>query len=299
MNALIGDLCYWEGKLETSTRYLREALIPWDVSKAKSLAERSGLDAHCVALAYIAHNEFAMGYPDRSQVTMAESLRDIQKLGHAQTSGHCLGLAGWLAVFRRDPVAARQLANRTIDYCHEQGLAFWEPSGYLVDGWALIQEGRGHEGTQRMHQGFANRRAAGAALVHSSFHAILAECHGKAGEFDIGLALIDEALAHVERSGERLSESELYRVRGELLLSKASNANAAVECFERAITVAREQDAKLLELRATSSLARLWRDQGKRKEAHELLAPMYNWFTEGFDTKDLNDAEAVLAELKA
>ena len=200
-------------------------------------------------------------------------------------------------MFRRDLVAARQLANRTIDYCHEQRLMFWEASGYLVDGWALIQEGKGHEGTERMHQGFAIRRAAGAALVHSSFHAILAECHGRMGEFDTGLTLIDEGLNHVERSGERISESELHRVRGELLLSKARDASAAALCFQRAIAVAREQDAKLLELRATSSLATLWRDQGKRKEAHELLASVYSWFTEGFDTKDLKEAKALLSEL--
>ena len=299
MNMLIGDMCYWEGKFGTSRRHLSAALIPWNVSTAKSLAERSGLDAHCIALAYVAHNELATGYPDRSQATIAEALRDAQKLGHAQTLGHCLGLAAWLAVFRRDPVAARQLANRTIDYCHEQRLTFWEPSGYLADGWALIQERKVGEGTKRMHQGFAIRRAAGAALVHSSFHAVLAECHGKAGEFDTGLALIDEALVHVEESGERLSESELCRVRGELLLSKTSDVDAAAECFERAIKVAREQEAKLFELRATSSLARLWRDQEKRKEAYGLIAPVYDWFTEGFGTKDLNDAKAVLAELKA
>ncbi len=299
MNMVIGDMCYWEGKFGTARHYLSEALIPWDVSTAKSLAERSGLDAHCIALAYVAHNEFAMGYPDRSQVAIAESVQDALKLGHAQSVGHCLGVAGWLAVFRRDPSAARQLANRTIDYCHEQGLTFWEASGYLVDGWVLIQEGKVHEGTQRMHQGFAIRRAAGAALAHSSFHAILAECHGKAGEFDMGLALIDEALVHVEWSGERLSESELHRVRGELLLSKARDVSAAARCFERAIAVARGQDAKLFELRATSSLARLWRDQGKRKEAYGLLAPVHNWFTEGFDTKDLKEVKAILAELKA
>ncbi len=300
MNMLIGDLCYWEGNFGTARRCLSEALIPWDVSKAKSLAERSGLDAHCVGLAYVAHIEFAMGYPDRSQATLAESLRDAQLLGHAQSRGHCLGLAGWLAVFRRDPVAARQLANRTIEYCREQRVMFWEASGYLVDGWALIQEGKMHEGAERMHQGFTIRRAAGAALVHSSFQAVLAECHGMVGEYDTGLTLVEEGLTHVEWSGERTSESELHRVRGELLLAKAAEANteAAAQCFDRAIAVARQQGAKLLELRSTLSLARLRRDQSKRKDAHDLLAPVYNWFTEGFDTKDLKEAKALLEELQ-
>ena len=178
---------------------------------------------------------------------------------------------------------------------------FWEASGYLVDGWALIQEGKMHEGTERMHQGFAIRRAAGAALVHSSFQAVLAECHGIAGEFDTGLSLIEEGLTHVEWSGERTSESELHRVRGELLLAKADEANsdAAAQCFERAIAVARQQDAKLFELRSTLSLARLRRSQGRRKEAREMMLPIYNWFTEGFDTKDLKDAKVLLDELRA
>jgi predicted ATPase len=298
MKMVTGDLCYWEGKLGSAKQYLSEALIPWDATTAKSLAERSGLDAHSIGLAYIAHNEFALGYPDRSRGALAEALQDVDKLGHAQSIGHCLGLAGWLAVFRRDLEAARQLAKRTIDYCHEQRLIFWEASAYLVDGWVLIQDGKVREGVERMHQGFAIRRAAGAALVHANFQAILAECHGKAGKCDAGLALIDEALVHVQRSGERLAEPELYRVRGELVLSKASDLGACAECFERAIAVARGQNAKLYELRATSSLAKLWRQSGKRKEAYDLLAPIYNGFTEGFDTRDLQEAKALLAEVK-
>ena len=203
-------------------------------------------------------------------------------------------------MFRRDPVAARQLANSTIEYCRDQRLMFWEASGYLVDGWALIQEGKLHEGTERMQQGFTIRRAAGAALVHSSFQAVLAECHGLAGEFDIGLTLIEVGLTHAERSGERIAESELYRVRGELLLARSSEANAeiAAQCFERAITVARQQEAKLYELRSALSLARLRRSQGKLKEALDLLAPIYGWFTEGFDTKDLKEAKALLQSLR-
>src|SRR5258708_28819918 len=151
-----------------------------------------------------------------------------------------------------------------------------------------------------MHEGFTIRRAAGAALVHSSCQAVLAECHGIAGEYDTGLTLIEEGLTHVEWSGERTSESELHRVRGQLLLAKADEANsdAAAQCFERAIVVAREQGARLFELRSSVSLAHLRGGQGKRKEAHELLAPVYNWFTEGFDTKDLKEAKAMLEGLR-
>ena len=299
MNMLNGDLCYWEGQFAAAREYLKQALIPWDLTKAKPLTERTGLDAHCIALAYVGLNEFAMGYPDRSQVAISESLRDAQKLGHAQTRGHCLGLAGWLAVYKRDLAQARQLAARTIEYCREQRLMFWEPSGYLVEGWVMIQDGQVIEGIRRMQQGIDIRRAAGAALVHSSFYAVLAECHGKAGKFDAGLALIGEGLTHVERSGERSSEAELLRVQGELLLPKSLNENVASQSFEKAIKVARDQDAKLFELRASRSLARLWQTRGKPKEARELLAPVYDRFTEGFDTKDLKEAKALLEDLAA
>ena len=297
MNMLNGDLCYWEGQFAAARGYLKQALIPWDITKAKPLTERTGLDAHCIALAYVGLNEFAMGYPDRSQVAISESLRDAQRLGNAQTRGHCLGLAGWLAVYKRDLAEARQLAARTIVYCREQRLMFWEASGYLVEGWVMIQDGHVLEGIRRVQQGIDIRRAAGAALVHSSFYAVLAECHGKAGEFDAGLGLIVEGLTHVERSGERSSEAELLRVQGELLLSKSLNKNAASESFEKAIKVARDQDAKLFELRASQSLARLWQSQGKRQQSHDLLAPIFEWFTEGFDTKDLIEAKTLLNEL--
>jgi predicted ATPase len=279
-------------------QYLAEAISPWDISKARAVAERSGVDAHCIGLAYVAHNEMALGYPDRAQAAMAESLRDAQQLGHAQTMGHCLGLAGWLAVYSRDLAAARRFANLTIDYCREQQLTFWEAGGFLVDGWALIQGGKPALGVERMKEGFAIRRAAGAALVHASFYSVLAECHGQAGDFDAGLTLVEEGLKHVEWSGERMAESELHRVRGELLLSKTSDLDAAVRCFGRALEVAREQHAKLFELRAAASLARLWRAQGRRTAALDVLLPVHNWFTEGFDTTDVREAKALAAELK-
>ncbi len=299
MNMLNGDLCYWEGKFGMAREYLKQALIPWDLEKAKPLADRTGVDAHCISLAYTGLNEFAMGYPERSQAAIEESLRDAEKLGNAQTRGHCLGLAGWLAVYKRDLGEARQFAARTIGYCREQRLMFWEASGYLVEGWVMIQDGQVAEGISRVQQGIDIRRGAGAALVHSSFHAVIAECHERAGEFDAGIALIAEGLAHVERSGERFAEGELLRVQGELLLSKYSRENSALDAFRKAIKVARDQDAKLFELRASNSLARLWKSQGKRKEAYDVLAPVYDWFTEGFDTKDLKEAKAILEELRA
>ena len=238
-----------------------------------------------------------MGFGERSRANIAESLRDSQALGNAQTGGHCLGVAGWLAVIRRDVEDARQLAARTIEYCREQRLMFWEASGYLTEGWVMIQDGLVQEGIRRIHQGIDIRRSAGAALVHSTFYAVLAECHIQANQPEAARELVAKGLDHVKSSGEGLSESELLRVRGELL-AKLGDVNAGRKSLEKAIDVARGRDAKLFELRAAMSLARLWRQQGKRKEAHRLLAPIYGWFTEGLDTKDLKEAKALLDQLE-
>ena len=299
MNTLLGALYYWEGRYRASQRYIDAALIPWDPSSEKQLAERLGLDPHCIALAYRALGEFAMGRLDRSQAAIAAATRDAERLDHAQTTGHCLGFAGWLAVFARDAAAAREWADRTIRYCREQRLIFWEASGYLVDGWALIQEGQYDAGVKRMHEGITIRRAAGAALVHSGFNAILAECHLQAGEYDEATRQVEEGLDHVARTGERAREAELLRVRGELLrASPERDEQEAAWYLERAIEVARSQEASLFQLRAATSLARLYRAQGKRVEATGLLEPVYGAFTEGFDARDLLEARALLDELE-
>jgi predicted ATPase len=128
--------------------------------------------------------------------------------------------------------------------------------------------------------------------------ALLAEAHGTMGQPEAGLTVLTEALALVDTTGERWYAPELHRLKGELLLQQSSDNQAEAEtCFQQAISTARSQQAKSLELRAATSLARLWQQQGKRQEAHDLLAPVYNWFTEGFDTADLQDAKALLDEL--
>ena len=245
MSFLSADVCYWQGEFISARSHLNNALIPWDPPSLKALTQRTGLDAHCIGLAYLGMTDFAMGYPERARHTLAESVRDAQKVGNAQTIGHCLGVAGWLAVFMRDVNQARNLAARTIEYCKDQRLLFWEASGYLVDGWVLIQEGSVDEGIARVHQGIEIRCAAGAALVHTSFFAILAECHLHSGEFDKGFELIAKGLTHIAWSGECLSESELYRIRGELILARGADIEAATLDFQRAIAVAVKQDGKL------------------------------------------------------
>jgi len=189
----------------------------------------------------------------------------------------------------------------------EQGFAFWVAWGTILQGWALAEQGQGEEGIAQMRQGLGAFRATGAEMIQPYFLALLTEAYGKTGQVEEGLNLLAEALAVVDQIEERFYEAEIYRLKGELTLksivktsqnkSQVSLGSEAEECFQKAIEVARQQQAKSLELRAVMSLSRLWQQQGKKSEARQMLAEIYGWFTEGFDTKDLQEAKALLQEL--
>jgi predicted ATPase len=167
----------------------------------------------------------------------------------------------------------------------------------ILEGWARAQ-GQAKEGMAQITQGLVPYRATGAEICRPYYLALLADAYGLMGQQDAGLELLKEALTLANTTGERWYDPELYRLQGALLLQQNSDNQADVEtCFHQAIVVAQNQQAKSWELRAATSLARLWYQQGKRQEAHDLLAPVYNWFTEGFDTADLKDARALLDEL--
>jgi predicted ATPase len=185
-----------------------------------------------------------------------------------------------------------------MTFSTEQRFAQWFAQGMILRGWALAEQGQEAEGITQLRQGLAAWQATGAELDRPRFLALLAEGYGKAGLTEEGLRLLVEAQAAVRRSGERRWEAELYRLKGELLLARSSENHAEAEaCFREAFTIASHQGAKLWELRAVISLSRLWQRHGKRTAAYELLAPIYGWFTEGFDTVDLQEAKALLEAL--
>jgi predicted ATPase len=180
----------------------------------------------------------------------------------------------------------------------EQGFPFWVAYSSTLRGWVLAHQGQAQEGIEQINQGLIAYRATGAELARSHLLALLAEAHSAIGQPEAGLTVLMEALTLVDTTGQRWYEAELYRLKGALLLQQASDNQAEAEtCFQRAIAIAQKQSAKSWELRATTSLAKLWQQQGKRQEAHDLLAPVYGWFTEGFDTADLKDAKALLDAL--
>jgi predicted ATPase len=197
-----------------------------------------------------------------------------------------------------DHAASGELADEVIAVAIEQGFPHWRAQGTICRGWAKIKNGDVTEGISLLRSGSAAYRATGAEQWMSEYTPLLASACEITGQVEEALTLLDQALQIVERTGERWFTAELNRHKGELLLRQGHSA-AAEELYLKALSIAREQEAKLWELRAAVSLARLRRDQGRAAEARDLLVPIYGWFTEGFDTPDLKDAKALLDELRA
>src|SRR5712692_7118016 len=240
----------------------------------------------------------------------------------ARELSHPLSLA-WALVcisiqhhYRREGQLAREYAESVVSLAEEHGFPLFSAWGTVCRGWALAEQGRIEEGIAQPLQSRTAFQVMEIGFSQSYLLALLAEAYGKGGQTDAGLQIIAEALDGMQNTGQHHYEPELYRLKGELTLAQSSvqrlassvtnpqslapNPQAeaeAEECFWKAIEVARKQEAKSLELRAVMSLSRLWQQQGKKEEARQMLAEIYNWFTEGFDTKDLQDAKALLAEL--
>ena len=188
-------------------------------------------------------------------------------------------------------------ADTVITVATAQQIALMLAVGPIMRGWALAMQGQGAEGLTQLCQGLDAYRATGAAFQRPHFLGMLAEVYRSLGQPEAGLTALSEALTLVEQTGERYYEAELHRLTGELLQQAVPEVSQAETCFQQALAMARRQQAKALELRAAMRLSRLWQQQGKRTEAYALLAPIYEWFTEGFDTADLQEAQALLEEL--
>ena len=222
-----------------------------------------------------------------------------QEGAHPFSVGYALMLSAIFHSFCREVGLTQERAEALISLATDQGFPQWKALGALLRGWALAQQGQAQEGIGLITQGMMAWRATGAEISRPYFLALLAEAHGTIGQPEAGLPVLTEALALVHTTGERWYEPELYRLKGVLLLQQSADNQAEAEsCFHHALEIARSQQAKSFELRAATSLARLWQRQGKRTEAHELLAPVYGWFTEGFDTADLQEAKALLDQLE-
>jgi class 3 adenylate cyclase/predicted ATPase len=240
--------------------------------------------------------DWVLGYPTRAVQTMERTVAHAREVEHPYSVALTLLMSAQLSQLRRDPESARTQAEAAIAVSREHGLPAVELWCLLPRGWALAERGEVAKGISDIREGMERRQAYGMGAVWPWFLVLLAEAYGKVGQLGEGLAALQEALQWVHRNDERLYEAEAYRIRGELLLKHhVADTAGAERCFQRALQVARDQQAKSWELRAATSLSRLWQQQGKRDDARDLLMPVFGWFTEGFDTADLRDAR-VLAD---
>jgi class 3 adenylate cyclase/predicted ATPase len=238
------------------------------------------------------------GYPDRAVRWGQESLKLARELRHPFSHTLALEFIPFVHEFRREPVSVEEHVRALIEISTEQRFPLRTAGGQLHQGWLLLARGDAEEAIAQIGRGLAASQALGSQMRHSYFLALLAKAYLHAGRHDQSVSTIDQALGFIRESGERWWEAEVHRLHGELLLARRARDRAdAEECFHRALRLAREQTARSLELRAAMSLARVWAEHGRRAEGHDLLAPVYGWFTEGFDTADLKDAKALLDEL--
>ncbi len=259
----------------------------------------SGHDPGSCARAYKSLSLGLLGYPDQSLAWCRDMLALAEALAHPFTLGLALWVACGLHELRREPDAFREFGERMIHHGAEKGLGLIALAGNVYRGEAMTHHGEFAEGIAQMREGINALRSIGTLHTLSINLAGLAEAYARCGNVDDGLATVEEAFAMTRADGEKFCLPEIHRIKGELLLARSANDRDAAEAaFGEALLVARALQAKVLELRAATSMARLWRDQGKRDEARALLAPVYGWFTEGFDTLDLKEAKALLDELR-
>jgi predicted ATPase len=265
----------------------------------RNSASQYGQDIGVSALVILSWALWHRGYPDRSTRAADRALAYSRELGHAHTLAHALGLTGMAAVFARDVATVCAYGNECIALASEHGFAYWAALGRVLQGWADAQQDQVTTGIALIRDGMAAAEATGARGRATLFLPLLAEALALAGKIEEGLAALDDALARAAVSGERGRNAEIHRLRGELTgRSPHPDPAKAEESFRTALAIAREQGTRGYELRAATSLARLWREQGRRDEARELLAPVYDdWFTEGFDAPDLKEAKVLLDEL--
>jgi class 3 adenylate cyclase/predicted ATPase len=313
----LGNTLFFLGEFAPARTHLEQAAAFYNPQQHHALSFLyGGTDPGVLCLSCAAWALWFLGYPDQALTRAHDMLTLAQGLSHPFSMGMALNHAAWLHQQRREGQLTQEQAEAAIVLANEQGFPYWVAEGTILRGWALAEQGQGEEGVVQVRQGLAAYRATGAELAWTKWLALLAEAYGKAGQAEEGLSVLAEALAAVDKSGERFYEAELYRLKGTLTLqskaglrqvsdkcqdmSEVSNTHTEAEAeawFRKAIDIARRQSAKSLELRAVMSLGRLWQGQGKKDEARQLLAEIYGWFTEGFDTKDLREAKALLEEL--
>jgi len=307
---------FFLGEGVSARAHFERVVAFYNPQQHSSYALLLGQDLGVSCFSYGAQVLWLLGYPDQALKSSHEALRLVREMSHFPSLALALYVAASIHQFRREGRAAQERAETAMALSDAQGFPIWLAWATIMRGWALAEQGQGEEGIAQIRQGLASWRAMGAEVARTFGLALLSEAYGKVGQAEEGLSVLAEALPTVENTGEHYYEAELYRLKGTLTLQQfkvqgskfkvanpqyptpSTQAEAEAEaCFHKALDIARRQQAKSLELRAVTSLARLWQQQGKKEEAWHMLAEIYGWFTEGFDTADLKEARALLEEL--
>jgi class 3 adenylate cyclase/predicted ATPase len=286
----------WAGRFASSRSRLEKVLILYDAPFHRSLAHQIGIYPQVVSQAYLGIVLFCLGYPDQASARISAVIAEARKLAHMPSFVHCLAFGARLHSLDGDDTALGERAGELIAVATEQSFPEWRGYGVSYRGWAKVKNGDVAQGISLLRNGSTALHATGRedGDPHSLTH--LANACEIAGQTDEAVTLLDDALRIIDRRGQHWFAAEVNRHKGELLL-RQGQAAAAEDLYRKALGIARDQEAKLWELRAAASLARLRRDQGLCAEARDLLAPIYTWFTEGFGTADLRGAKALLDEL--
>jgi predicted ATPase len=296
----MGMSLLYAGDIAEGRAHYDQALALYDPAEHRPLATRFGQDVRVSVLSARAQALWLLGYPEAALAGTEQALKEAREMGQAATLMYALGVTGLTHIFCGDYAAALAQSDELVTLADEKGAAAWKAGGMVYKGFVSALTGEASDAIQQITSVVTALRSAGATFWASLLLSYLSKAYAELGQFEKAWRCIGEAMTAVETTKERMWEAGVHRTAGEIaLLLPEPDAAKAETYFERALAVARQQQAKSWELRAAMSMARLWRDQGKRNEARELLAPVYGWFTEGFDTLDLKEAKALLDELSS
>jgi predicted ATPase len=283
-----------------SRPHYEQAIALYDPAKHRSLAARFGQDARVAALSFRSWAMWMLGYPQAGLSDADQAIQEAREIGQSASLMFAMVIGSFPMIFCGNYAKAKVVIDEVAALADEKGALLWKASGIVQQGCLLTLTGKASDAVQIVTSGIAAWRSTGATVWTPIYLSYLARAYAELGQFRDAWRCIDEAVTAIEATGERWCEAEVHRLAGELALTSPESDETKVQAyFEHALALARKQQAKSWELRAATSLARLWRDQGKVQQARELLAPVYGWFTEGFDTRDLKEAKALLEELAA
>jgi class 3 adenylate cyclase/predicted ATPase len=297
----LGMTMFWGGRFVASRDHLERGIGLYDPNLHGSLSETHGIDPGIVCLMYLGYLLWFLGCPDQARKCCEQALSSAERMRHPITLAFALAFTTYLCQHLRDVEGTRDHANRTMAICTEHGFVFYKQQATMLRGWALAELGHIDDGLNHIRAGLDAYEAMESGLACPWFRSLLANAYVRAGRADAALRALDDAVAIAERTGERSHLAEIYRLQGEITYThRGPEAAGETEaCYKRSLEVCRKQEAVSWELRTAVSLARLWRDAGKRQDAADLLAPICGRFKQGFDTLDLKEAVQMMSELEA